>query len=159
MIFICLKINSCVMGTKREDTASELPEHYCKSCRGRPHDWTSCTTLHQIIKHASISHSKCIFLYKIAVICYLDFEIIGPLLIHLLYDGNVLLSPTASGNSGQFFFFLRISFFFKDFIYLFLEREEGREKERERNINVWLPLTYPLLETWLATQACAWTGN
>ena len=27
--------------------------------------------------------------------------------------------------------------FFKDFIYLFLEREEGKEKERERNINVW----------------------
>ena len=31
----------------------------------------------------------------------------------------------------------------KDFIYLFLDRVEGREKERERNINVWLPLTYP----------------
>ena len=28
----------------------------------------------------------------------------------------------------------------EDFIYLFLERREGREKERERNINVWLPL-------------------
>ena len=26
--------------------------------------------------------------------------------------------------------------FFKDFIYLFLERGEGREKERERNTNV-----------------------
>ena len=26
--------------------------------------------------------------------------------------------------------------FFKDFIYLFLERGEGREEERERNINV-----------------------
>ena len=33
--------------------------------------------------------------------------------------------------------------FFKDlFTYLFLEREEGREKERERNINVWLPLMH-----------------
>ena len=31
--------------------------------------------------------------------------------------------------------------FLKDFIYLFLDRREGREKERERNINVWLPLT------------------
>ena len=28
----------------------------------------------------------------------------------------------------------------QDFIYLFLERGEGREKERERNINGWLPL-------------------
>ena len=46
--------------------------------------------------------------------------------------------------------------FFKDFNYLFLERGEGREKERERNINVWLPLTPG---TWPATQACALTGN
>ena len=28
------------------------------------------------------------------------------------------------------------SYFFKDFIYLFLEREEGREKERERNVDL-----------------------
>ena len=46
------------------------------------------------------------------------------------------------------------------FIY-FLERGEGREKERERNINVWLPLTYPLLGTWPTTQACTldWESN
>ena len=31
----------------------------------------------------------------------------------------------------------------KDFIYLFLERGEGRAKERERIISVWLPLTWP----------------
>ena len=30
---------------------------------------------------------------------------------------------------------------------------------RERNINVWLPLSCPLLRTWPATQACALTGN
>ena len=34
---------------------------------------------------------------------------------------------------------------------------EGRE--RERNINVWLPLALPLLGTWPTTQACAPTGN
>ena len=34
--------------------------------------------------------------------------------------------------------------FFKDFIYLFLERGEGRE----RNINVWLLLMHLALETW-----------
>ena len=28
-------------------------------------------------------------------------------------------------------------------IYLFLDRGEGREKERERNISGWLPLTWP----------------
>ena len=48
---------------------------------------------------------------------------------------------------------------FKDFIYLFLDRAEGREKERNRNISVWLPLKYPLLRTWAKTQACALTGN
>ena len=50
--------------------------------------------------------------------------------------------------------------FLKDFIYLFLDRGEGREKERKRrNMNVWLPLVYPLLETWPANPACALTGN
>ena len=32
-------------------------------------------------------------------------------------------------------------------------------KEREKNINVWLPLTRSLLGTWPATQACAPTGS
>ena len=48
---------------------------------------------------------------------------------------------------------------FKDFIYLSLERGEGREKERERTINVWLPLERPPLGPCRATQACALTGN
>ena len=46
-------------------------------------------------------------------------------------------------------------YFFKDLIYLFLERGGGREKERETNINVWLPLVCPILGTWPETQACA----
>ena len=50
-------------------------------------------------------------------------------------------------------------FFFKDFISLILDRGEGREKERERNSSVWLPLTLPLLGTWPTTQAYALTGN
>ena len=50
-------------------------------------------------------------------------------------------------------------YFLKDFIYLFLERGEGREKKRERNINVWLPLACPPQGTWPTTQACALTGN
>ena len=48
-------------------------------------------------------------------------------------------------------------FFFK--ILLVLEIGEGREKDRDRNTNVWLPLVHPLLGTWPATQACALTGN
>ena len=41
---------------------------------------------------------------------------------------------------------------------LFLERWEGREKEKERNINVWLLLMCPLLGTWPATGHVP-TGN
>ncbi|XP_053769762.1 ras-related GTP-binding protein D isoform X3 [Desmodus rotundus] len=39
------------------------------------------------------------------------------------------------------------------------ERGEGRKKEKERNINVWLPFTCPQQRTWPATQECALTGN
>ena len=49
-----------------------------------------------------------------------------------LYIGNHSISP---------YWFLK--FFLKYFIYLFLDRREGREKERERNVNVWLPLACP----------------
>ena len=42
---------------------------------------------------------------------------------------------------------------------LFIERGEGREKERKRNINVWVPFMHPLLGTWPTTQACALTRN
>ena len=43
------------------------------------------------------------------------------------------------------------------FIHSFLERR--REGERERNINVWLPLMRPLLGIPPVTQACALTGS
>ena len=56
-------------------------------------------------------------------------------------------------------YFLPLSLFLKDFIYLFLERGKGRKKERERNISVWLPLMLPSLGTWPITQTCAPTGN
>ena len=49
--------------------------------------------------------------------------------------------------------------FLKKRFCLFLERGEGKEKERERNINVWLPLEHLLLGTRSTTQACALTGN
>ena len=54
-------------------------------------------------------------------------------------------------NWTSFSFFI-IFFYFKDF---FLERRERREKEREKNINVWLPLALPPLGTWPTTQAHA----
>ena len=54
-------------------------------------------------------------------------------------------------------FFLTFSFFKR--FYLFICRERGRGREREGNINVWLPLACPLMGTWPATQACTLTGN
>ena len=36
---------------------------------------------------------------------------------------------------------------------------EGKEKGRERNINVWLLLAHPPLGTWPTTQVCVLTGN
>ena len=52
-----------------------------------------------------------------------------------------------------------VTSFFKDVIYLFLEKGEVREKERERNIDVWLPLACPQLGTQSRNQASALTGN
>ena len=48
--------------------------------------------------------------------------------------------------------------FLKECIYLFLERGEGREKERERNTHVCFPLTHPLLGTWPTAQSRARLG-
>ena len=69
---------------------------------------------------------------------------------------HIIVQPSPPSISRPFFLFNQ---YFKDFIYLFLERREGREKERERNIPVQLPIARPLLGTWTATQACALSGN
>ena len=71
------------------------------------------------------------------------------LLKHFLFFSHCFLS----------FIFFGKNIFFKYFLYLFLERKEGREKERGRNINVWLLLACPPLGTWPATQARALTEN
>ena len=64
-----------------------------------------------------------------------------------------VVGPDFTSSSCLLFYFI----FNK--MYLFLERGEGSDKERERNINVWLPLTCPLLGTFPATHACAPTAN
>ena len=38
---------------------------------------------------------------------------------------------------------LSLFFLLRFYLFYFLERGDGREKERQRNINVWLPLTWP----------------
>ena len=50
-----------------------------------------------------------------------------------------------------------VYFIFLKFFCIFLERREGREKERERNTDL-VPLTAPQPGTWPATQACAHPG-
>ena len=52
-----------------------------------------------------------------------------------------------------------VLYFSCNFFFFFLDRVEGREKDRERNINVWLPLTHPVLGTCSGTQSCALTGS
>ena len=56
---------------------------------------------------------------------------------------NKNLKTNRYSVGGLFLFkYLKYIFCFlkKDLIYLFLDRGEGREKEKERNINVWLLL-------------------
>ena len=51
------------------------------------------------------------------------------------------------------FILFYLLYFFKKILFIFLDRGEGREKERERNINVWLPLTHPTTwGTWPTTR-------
>ena len=60
----------------------------------------------------------------------------------------------------QYFYFSFLNFFERFYVFIFRDRgREGKEKERERNIIVWLPVMCPHLGTWPATQACALTGN
>ena len=54
--------------------------------------------------------------------------------------------------------FFKIYFIFKR-SYSLLERGEEKDKERVRNINLWLPYMSPLLGTWSTNQVCSLTGN
>ena len=79
------------------------------------------------------------------------------LLFHLTYFYDHFLTslsiPFFFKGSHIFFFY-----FCSDFIYLSPDGE-GREKEKERNITVWLPLVRPPLGSHRQPQACAPTGN
>ena len=58
-------------------------------------------------------------------------------------------------STNSFFFFFKKRFY----LFIYFYGGEGREEERERNINTWLPLMCPLSRTWPETQAYALTGN
>ena len=65
---------------------------------------------------------------SMAHVCTCSLAILFPMLSLFPHDYSITMY-------SHFFSFL-------NFIYLFLEKEEGREKEREENINVWLPLAH-----------------
>ena len=68
------------------------------------------------------------------------------------------MMPLSSGHD-LFIFLTQVPLPHGSF-YLFIFRgEKGEEIQREKNVNVWLPLEHPLLGTWPATQACALTGS
>ena len=57
---------------------------------------------------------------------------------------------------------VKLFLFFKDlcmYVCMYVCIFRKREKERERNINMWLPLTHPLPGSWPPTQACSLAGN
>ena len=87
---------------------------------------------------------------------------------HLAWDWGLPLHLQISPVTGTWpyacsaSFFLFLIFFFdlkKKILFIYFKRHAGRGKERERNINVLLPLVHPLLGTWPATQACTLIVN
>ena len=68
----------------------------------------------------------------------------------VLHTPTFLLDFTMTGRFSTSFFFTILFIYFQ---------RKGKGGERERNISVWLPLMWPPLGTWPATQACALTGN
>ena len=71
----------------------------------------------------------------------------------------ISLSQHFSPQLIVFCIYLVFYCFVWDFSYLFLERGVEQVEERERNIDVWLPLVCPQMGTWPTTQACALIGN
>ena len=75
------------------------------------------------------NYFQCNYGYSWTKVChFVVFYLSYPLFIWFLWTSFLSFSFI----NWNFF-----SFFFKDCIYLFLETEEGREKERRRNINAW----------------------
>ena len=112
--------------------------------------------------------SDCLYFKKLTIRILRIYQVPFMPMLNFLRSEHILTASSSfqslvwpRGECGRpptliFFSFLRFCFF-KDFIYLFLEK--GTEGEREGKIHVWLPLLRPLLGTWPTTQACALTRN
>ena len=83
---------------------------------------------------------------------------------------NIFSNPSLSVFVGLFLWFcslvgsiytVHVFFFLFLRFYLFIFRERGREGEKERNINVWLPLMWPPLGTWRSNPSMCpdWESN
>ena len=84
--------------------------------------------------HCSVIH-RCTYSDCLFVICNLN-HFVG-----IAFPRNIRLNQHIYDNiSIMKLLSTPIELFLKDFIYLFLERGDGKEKERERNLNVWLLL-------------------
>ena len=77
----------------------------------------------------------------------------------LIFDEQKLLIFMTSdvAVSSFLFFFLNIVDFLKK-IYLPIFRQKGRERDWERNVNVWLPLTHPHWEPGPQPRNVPWLG-
>ena len=80
------------------------------------------------------------------------------MLLHSLHCNHKAFSVVSiiAYHNSLIYLIQNMFLFLKDCIYLFLERQKGKEKERERNMD-WLPLSSPGQGTLPTTQACAVT--
>ena len=72
---------------------------------------------------------------------------------HVLLQSRDALSTASASGAPVTSARMHVLCDFSPRFYLVLEREEGKEKDRERNISVWLHLERHLLGTWPTTQA------
>ena len=91
-----------------------------------------------------ISHSHVVCFVSLSVRLARRWSILSFQRIYFDFTSYLYFILIFKINQLQLYLFLKVLatylLFKKDFIYFLLERGEGREKEREKNINVWLPL-------------------
>ena len=100
------------------------------------------------------------FFYKIGITCIFVYVYTIYMYIHTQSTYVHMRADIAIHLWIHIVVCLHFPFFFKRFyLFIYFQRGEGKEKERQRNINVWLPPDCPPLGAWPATQSCTLTGN